>query len=138
MIYQIYNAKHRSDEAHQKWSKIYLLNPVAMDQLKVTLLIVLIHFVVLTLPTFIYAIYHYIVHRYLLLTYTLQLDAQQMLANAVCAMLEHLFLSGKFVIYFSSSLQFRKECYKLICKCRYKRQGYIKIMKKECTNVRVI
>ena len=117
MIAQIYKGKHHGNAAHQAWRERYQLNPAAMDQLKVTLLIVCIHFIVLTLPKFTYVIYQYIVDRHSLVEYSFQLEAQQMLANAICATLEHLFLSGKFVIYFSSSLQFRKECYNLICKC---------------------
>ena len=92
-----------------------------MDRLQVTILIVCIHFVVLTLPEFINVIFTYLVNKYNLLEYSFTLEAKQILTNTICGSLEHLFLSAKIFIYFFSSPEFRDECRKLFCGCCLKR-----------------
>ena len=124
MLVQIVKGKHRGDLEHQQWRLRYKLNSYAIDQLQITILTVIIHFLILTLPKFIYVIFNYIVNKYALIDYSFELEAKQMLANAICAALEHLFLSGKFVLYFCSSSKFRKECKRIIW-CRNCSRGQV-------------
>ena len=117
MSREIYRGRHRGDSEHQIWRRRYQLHPAAMDQIKVCILVVCIHFVLLTLPKFLYVILNHFIDRYNLVEFSFQLEAQQMLAKCICDTLEFIFLSTKFVLYFCSSTHFREQCYDLFCQC---------------------
>ena len=124
MFVQMVKGKHKGDKQHQQWRKRYQLNSGAMDELKVTVLVVCVFYLLLTMPKFAYIVSRYVIEKYELIEYSFQFDAQQLLAHAVCSTLEYCFLSFKFVIYLSTSTMFRREYCKLFrslfCHCRNK------------------
>ena len=123
MLLQIATGKHRGQKSHQEWRERYQLNPVAMDELKVTILIICIFFLLLTIPKFSYLLFRYIVEHYDVIEYSFEFEAQQTLAHVICSTLEYSFLSCKFLIYIATSWMFRQEYCKLFrkcfCQCRY-------------------
>ena len=116
MMTRMAKGQHKGDKKHQEWRARYLINPDAMDQLKLTFLIVCLLYLVLTLPKFAYVIFQYLVDKHELIEYSFEFDAQQVLAHAICTMLEYMFFSMKFFIYFATSMKFRLEL-KALFKC---------------------
>ena len=81
------------------------------------LLVLSAMYLLLTLPKLFLTVLRYLVDKYNLIEYSMQVDAQMLLASAICAILEYSFLSFKFVIYFTTSHQFRLEFFKLFPRC---------------------
>ena len=105
----------------QEWQAKFTLDSAAIEQLKVTFLIVCVFYILLTLPKFGYMLFKYLVDRHEVLAFSHELEAKQMLAHAVCASLEYIFLSTKFFIYFASSRRFRREFKRVLQCCRKKK-----------------
>ena len=119
MVIQMVRGKHKGDEYHRQWQAKYTLDSLAIDQLKVTFLIVCICYVLLTLPHFGYVLFKYLVEKHQLLESSFQLQAQEELAQAVCSTIEWFFLSSKFFLYLATSKRFRSEFVHLFrCCCR--------------------
>ena len=121
MLQQIIKGKHKGDKAHQQWRKRYQMNPAAIDELKISILVVCVCYVILTIPKFLYLVFRYVIENHVLIEYSYKFEAQQLLGNAVCSMLEYCFYSAKFLIYFSTSRMYRedysRQFKRLLCYC---------------------
>ena len=109
MTVQICRGRHVGHKAFRDWQEKYTLDSAAINQSKVTLLIVAYFFVFLTLPKFGYGIFKYLMDSHGIMEYSFELDAKITLAEAVVTMLEYFFLSCKFFVYLASSRRFRFE-----------------------------
>ena len=122
MIVQMARGKHKGDKIHQQWQAKYTLDSLAIDQFKVTFLIVSIFYVLLTLPHFGNALFKYLVEKHQLIESSFELQAQEQLAQAICSSIEWVFLSCKFFLYAATSRRFRTE-FVLIFRCCCRRYG---------------
>ena len=121
MAIQIGRGRHRGDKHHQAWQRKFMLDSNAIEQLKLTYLVVCLVFFFLTLPKFGYVMYKYMVEKYNLVEYSFQNEARQLLVHALCASLEYTFLSGKIIVYLACSRKFRTEFLNLFRRCRKRR-----------------
>lgn len=122
MAVQIARGRHHGDKHHQAWQRKFMLDSNAIEQLKLTYLVICLVFFLLTLPKFGYVIYKYLVERHNFVEYSFQNEARQLLAHAICATLEYVFLSGKIFIYLACSHKFRTEFINLFKSCGQSRR----------------
>ena len=122
MMVLIIRGQHRGSESHQKWRSRYILDPYALDNLKLTYFVVALCHFPLTLPNFILYIYRFMMSKkgddYM---YDGGFQAKMTLARSVVAMLQYIFLSCKFFLYIACCSKFRMEFLRLTrCGCRHK------------------
>jgi hypothetical protein len=118
MLTRIIRGQHRGDDAHRAWRERYQMDPRAMDQLKITFVIICILFIPASLPKMIVNLVTYLFENEYI-DYGddyMAFMSDRNLANAICAHLEYAYLSMKMIIYLASSNRFRQEAKKLI-KC---------------------
>lgn len=121
MLVKISRGQHRGTERHQAWRERYQLDPMALDQLKITILVVCVLFLPSSLPKMLVNLVTYLFEKeyinyggdYMAFT------AKRNMANSICANLEYAYLSLKIFIYLATSHRFRAEVRKLIkCSCQ--------------------
>ena len=118
MLCQICSGRYRGDEVHREWRKRYQLNPVAMDQLKITVCIVCLLFLILCMPKFFFLVYRYIVECHEIVEYSFHLEAQQFLVQVLCSLLEYIFLSfAKNIVFIVASSTYHSQLKCMFRKC---------------------
>lgn len=121
MVVQILKGKHRGSMSHQAWRKRYILDPKALDQLKVVFMFLGIFYPLLTLPKLGYTIFTYLQEMYSVMPYEFTLESKRALAHATCASCEYFFFAFKFLLYVAVSQKFRQEFLSLF-RCRHSKK----------------
>ena len=106
MTAQLCRSSNHVDRLHKEWCARYLIDPAAIQELKVTLLVLCWAFVFCTLPMLCFTIFMYCAEGLRILT---QPHETEHLIRTTCSTCEFIFLSCKFFIYLTTSSRFRTE-----------------------------